>query len=58
MQNPISIAPLLWRQQGHNAARVEIKHGKGKPGIIIRPDGRRWAPPQGTFTDSHRRIGK
>ncbi|CAI0795454.1 Uncharacterised protein [Serratia liquefaciens] len=50
MDNPISITPLLWRQQGYQSNPVEIRHGKGRQGIIIRPDGRRWSPPKGAFT--------
>lgn len=50
MDTPISITPLLRRQQGRPSSPVEIRHGKGRQGIIIRPDGRRWTPPKGTFT--------
>ncbi|WJV54452.1 hypothetical protein PCO85_03030 [Prodigiosinella aquatilis] len=55
MQKPISIAPFLWRHQVEKPLPAEIRHGKGKQGIIIRPDGRRWAPPSGTFKDLFRR---
>ncbi|WJY14507.1 hypothetical protein PCO82_05015 [Pectobacteriaceae bacterium CE90] len=55
MQKPISVAPFLWRHQVEKPLPAEIRHGKGKQGIIIRPDGRRWAPPKGTFKDLFRR---
>ncbi|ACS87596.1 MULTISPECIES: hypothetical protein [Pectobacteriaceae] len=49
MQKPISIAPFLWQQQTESRIKPEIRHGEGKQGIIIRPDGRRWNPPKGAF---------
>ncbi|MBP2844096.1 hypothetical protein J8655_01065 [Dickeya oryzae] len=56
MYKPISIAPFLWHHQAESRTPADIRHGKGKPGIIIRPDGRRWAPPKGTFNRSLRRA--
>lgn len=56
MDTPVSITPLLRRQQGSPSSPVEIRHGKGRQGIIIRPDGRRWTPPKGTFTQLLRRA--
>lgn len=56
MDTPVSITPLLRRQQGRPSSPVEIRHGKGRQGIIIRPDGRRWTPPKGTFTQLLRRA--
>ncbi|ATO31559.1 hypothetical protein DDI_0391 [Dickeya dianthicola RNS04.9] len=49
MKQPISIAPFLWCHQTEKISSVEIRHGKGVQGIIIRPDGRRWNPPKGAF---------
>ncbi|WP_168363408.1 hypothetical protein [Dickeya zeae] len=49
MQKPISIAPFLRNNQAGASLPVEVRHGKGKQGIIIRPDGRRWNPPKGAF---------
>lgn len=56
MDTPVSITPLLRRQQGRPGSPVEIRHGKGCQGIIIRPDGRRWTPPKGAFTQLLRRA--
>lgn len=56
MDTPVSITPLLRRQQGRTSSPVEIRHGKGRQGIIIRPDGRRWTPPKGAFTQLLRRA--
>ncbi|MEG0209800.1 MULTISPECIES: hypothetical protein [Hafnia] len=56
MDTPVSITPLLRRQQGRPSNPVEIRHGKGRQGIIIRPDGRRWTPPKGAFTQLLRRA--
>ena len=56
MDTPVSITPLLRRQQGCPSNPVEIRHGKGRQGIIIRPDGRRWTPPKGAFTQLLRRA--
>ena len=56
MEKTVSIAPLLYRQQGRPSSSVEIHHGKGRQGIIIRPDGRRWTPPKGAFTQLLRRA--
>lgn len=56
MDTPVSITPLLRRQQGRPSSPVEIRHGKGRQGIIIRPDGRRWTPPKGAFTQLLRRA--
>lgn len=56
MDTPVSITPLLRRQQGRPSRPVEIRHGKGRQGIIIRPDGRRWTPPKGAFTQLLRRA--
>lgn len=56
MDTPVSITPLLRRQQGRPSNPVETRHGKGRQGIIIRPDGRRWTPPKGAFTQLLRRA--
>ncbi len=56
MDTPVSITLLLRRQQGRPSSPVEIRHGKGRQGIIIRPDGRRWTPPKGAFTQLLRRA--
>lgn len=56
MDTPISITPLLRHQQGSPNSLVEVRHGKGRQGIIIRPDGRRWTPPKGAFTQLLRRA--
>lgn len=56
MDTPVSITPLLRRQQGRPSSPVEIRHGKGRQGIIIRPDGRRWTPPKSAFTQLLRRA--
>lgn len=56
MDTPVSITPLLRRQQGRPSSPVEIRHSKGRQGIIIRPDGRRWTPPKGAFTQLLRRA--
>lgn len=56
MDTPVSITPLLRRQQGRPSSPVEIRHGKGRQGIIIRPDGRRWTPPKGAFSQLLRRA--
>lgn len=36
MQQPISIAPLLWNHQTALVLDARITHGKGRKGIIIR----------------------
>ncbi|MCO7508971.1 hypothetical protein NJH77_06855 [Serratia fonticola] len=36
MQQPISIAPLLWNHQAARSLDTTITHGKGRKGIIIR----------------------
>ncbi|HEJ7816696.1 TPA: hypothetical protein SMI02_004449 [Serratia marcescens] len=36
MQQPISIAPLLWNHQNGRKLDITITHGKGRKGIIIR----------------------
>lgn len=36
MQQPISIAPLLWNHQTAYKIDIIITHGKGRKGIIIR----------------------
>ena len=56
MDTPVSITPLLRRQQGRPSNPVAIRHGKGRQGIIIRPDGRRWTPPKGAFSQLLRRA--
>lgn len=56
MDTPVSITLLLRRQQGRPSSSVEIHRGKGRQGIIIRPDGRRWTPPKGAFTQLLRRA--
>ncbi|WP_193764658.1 hypothetical protein [Hafnia paralvei] len=56
MDTPVSITPLLRRQQDRPSSPVEIRHGKGRQGIIIRPDGRRWTPPKDAFTQLLRRA--
>lgn len=56
MDTPVSITPLLRRQQSRPSSPFEIRHGKGRQGIIIRPDGRRWTPPKGAFTQLLRRA--
>lgn len=56
MDTPVSITPLLRRHQGRQSSPVEIRHGKGRQGIIIHPDGRRWTPPKGAFTQLLRRA--
>ena len=45
MQQPVSIAPLLWNNQPARTLDTTITHGKGRQGIIIRtrPAGR-WLP--------------
>lgn len=58
MDTPVSITPLLRRQQGRPSSPVEIRHGKGRHGIIIRPDDRRWTPPKGAFTQLLRRAAR
>jgi len=35
MQNPISLAPLLWNHQTTRPMNNSITHGKGRKGIII-----------------------
>ncbi|MBU9820490.1 hypothetical protein J1782_11345 [Rahnella sp. BCC 1045] len=35
MQNPISLAPLLWNHQTARPMNNSITHGKGRKGIII-----------------------
>ncbi|WP_447877685.1 hypothetical protein [Serratia fonticola] len=45
MQQPISIAPLLWNNQTARALDITITHGKGRKGIIIRTRrAGRWFP--------------
>ena len=41
MDTPVSITPLLRRQQGRPSSPVEIRCGQGRQGLIIRPYGRR-----------------
>ncbi|WP_170138752.1 hypothetical protein [Edaphovirga cremea] len=36
MQQPVSIAPLLWNNQPIRTLDTTITHGKGRQGIIIR----------------------
>lgn len=36
MQQPISIAPMLWSHQTDRALDITITHGKGRKGIVIR----------------------
>lgn len=36
MQQPVSIAPLLWCHQAASKPDFTITHGKGRKGIIIR----------------------
>ncbi|MGQ5780098.1 hypothetical protein ACUNIW_22810 [Serratia sp. IR-2025] len=36
MQQPVSIAPLLWNHQTARQLDKTITHGKGRKGIIIR----------------------
>lgn len=36
MQQPISIAPMLWNHQTGRAFDITITHGKGRKGIVIR----------------------
>ncbi len=36
MQQPISIAPLLWNHQTGRKLDITITHGKGRRGIVIR----------------------
>ncbi len=36
MQQPISIAPMLWNHQTGRALDITITHGKGRKGIVIR----------------------
>lgn len=42
MQQPISIAPLLWNHQTTRALDMTITHGKGRKGVIIRTRRSRW----------------
>jgi transcription termination factor Rho len=45
MQQPISIAPLLWNNQTTRSLDITITHGKGRKGIIIRTRrAGRWIP--------------
>ncbi|WP_197062186.1 MULTISPECIES: hypothetical protein [unclassified Serratia (in: enterobacteria)] len=45
MQQPISIAPLLWNHQTVHKLDITITHGKGRKGIIIRTRrASRWFP--------------
>jgi hypothetical protein len=45
MQQPISIAPLLWNHQAARSLDTTITHGKGRKGIIIRTRrAGRWFP--------------
>ena len=45
MQQPISIAPLLWNHQAARSIDITITHGKGRQGIIIRTRrAGRWIP--------------
>lgn len=45
MQQPISIAPLLWNHQAASSLDTTITHGKGRKGIIIRTcRAGRWIP--------------
>jgi hypothetical protein len=45
MQQPISIAPLLWNNQTARTLDTTITHGKGRQGIIIRTRrAGRWIP--------------
>lgn len=36
MQQPISIASLLWNHQTAHKLDITVTHGKGRKGIIIR----------------------
>ncbi|MMZ56761.1 hypothetical protein D3C73_1616540 [compost metagenome] len=36
MQQPVSVAPMLWNHQTCRALDITITHGKGRKGIVIR----------------------